>query len=54
VGCPDRRADHPGNYWLHSLAISPWGGLGVLGIWAAAVLFIGALALGLRDAKRPS
>ena len=35
---------------LRSLAISPWGGLGVLGIWAAAALVLGALALRLRDA----
>jgi len=35
---------------LRSLAISPWGGLGVLGIWAAATLALGALALRLRDA----
>ena len=35
---------------LRSLAISPWGGLGVLGIWAAAALILGALALRLRDA----
>jgi len=35
---------------LRSLAISPWGGLGVLGIWAAAALILGALALQLRDA----
>jgi ABC-2 type transport system permease protein len=35
---------------LRSLAISPWGGLGVLGIWAAASLAAGAVALRLRDA----
>ncbi|HEV2451725.1 MAG TPA: ABC transporter permease subunit [Streptosporangiaceae bacterium] len=35
---------------LRSLAISPWAGLGVLGIWAAAALVLGALALRLRDA----
>jgi len=35
---------------LRSLVISPWGGLGVLGIWAAAALILGALALRLRDA----
>ena len=35
---------------LRSLAISPWGGLGVLGIWAAAAMVLGALALRLRDA----
>jgi ABC-2 type transport system permease protein len=35
---------------LHSLAISPWGGLGALGIWAAVALVLGALALRLRDA----
>ena len=35
---------------LRSLAMSPWGGLGVLGIWAAAALVLGALALRLRDA----
>jgi len=35
---------------LRSLAISPWGGLGVLGIWAAAALLIGAITLRLRDA----
>ncbi len=32
------------------LAISPWGGLGVLGLWAAAALVLGALAFRLRDA----
>jgi ABC-2 type transport system permease protein len=35
---------------LHSLAISPWDGLGVLAIWAAAALLAGGLALRLRDA----
>ena len=35
---------------LPSLAISPWGGLGVLGIWAAAALVLGAFAFRLRDA----
>ncbi|MGH3220902.1 MAG: ABC transporter permease [Streptosporangiaceae bacterium] len=35
---------------LRTLAISPWGGLGVLGIWAAAAMVLGALALCLRDA----
>jgi ABC-2 type transport system permease protein len=35
---------------LRSLAISPWGGLGVLGIWAAAALVVGALAFRMRDA----
>ena len=35
---------------LRTLAISPWGGLGVLGLWAAAALVLGALALRLRDA----
>jgi len=35
---------------LRSLAISAWGGLGVLGLWAAAALVLGALALRLRDA----
>jgi ABC-2 type transport system permease protein len=35
---------------LHSLAISPWDGLGVLAIWAGAALLAGGLALQLRDA----
>jgi ABC-2 type transport system permease protein len=35
---------------LRTLAISPWGGLGVLGLWAAAAMLLGALALRLRDA----
>jgi ABC-2 type transport system permease protein len=35
---------------LRGLPISPWGGLGVLAIWAAAALVLGALALRLRDA----
>jgi ABC-2 type transport system permease protein len=35
---------------LHSLPISPWGGLGVLAAWAAAALLAGELALRLRDA----
>ena len=35
---------------LRGLLITPWAGLGVLGIWAAAALLAGALALRLRDA----
>ena len=35
---------------LHTLAISPWDGLGVLAIWAGAALVAGGLALRLRDA----
>jgi ABC-2 type transport system permease protein len=35
---------------LHNLPISPWGGLSVLAIWAAAALILGGLMLRLRDA----
>jgi ABC-2 type transport system permease protein len=35
---------------LHSLPLSPWAGLGVLGLWAAGALALGALVLQLRDA----
>jgi ABC-2 type transport system permease protein len=35
---------------LHSLAISPWAGLGVVAAWAAAAMLAGALSLRLRDA----
>jgi ABC-2 type transport system permease protein len=35
---------------LRGLAISPWGGLGVLAAWAAAALLAGALLLRIRDA----
>lgn len=35
---------------LHSLAITPWAGLGVLAAWAAAALLTGGLLLRLRDA----
>jgi len=35
---------------LRSLAISPWGGLGVLAAWAAAALLAGGLLLRWRDA----
>jgi ABC-2 type transport system permease protein len=35
---------------LHSLPISPWGGLGVLAAWTAAALLAGGLLLRLRDA----
>jgi ABC-2 type transport system permease protein len=35
---------------LHGLAITPWGGLGVLALWAAGGLLVGGLLLGLRDA----
>jgi ABC-2 type transport system permease protein len=35
---------------LHGLAITPWAGLGVLAVWAAAFLLIGGLVLRLRDA----
>ncbi|MEU4762344.1 ABC transporter permease [Actinosynnema sp. NPDC023794] len=33
-----------------SLPISPWAGLGVLGLWAAGALLVGGLVLRLRDA----
>jgi ABC-2 type transport system permease protein len=35
---------------LRSLAITPWGGLGVLALWAAAALLGGGLAFRFRDA----
>ena len=35
---------------LRSLPLTPWQGLGVLALWAAGALTIGALILRLRDA----
>lgn len=35
---------------VHNLALGPWAGLGVLGLWAAGGLILGATALRLRDA----
>jgi ABC-2 type transport system permease protein len=35
---------------LDDLPISPWAGLGVLGLWAAGALVVGGIALELRDA----
>ncbi|MGB6456507.1 MAG: ABC transporter permease [Streptosporangiaceae bacterium] len=35
---------------LRSLAIGPWGGLGVLALWAVGALLAGGLLLRLRDA----
>ncbi len=35
---------------LDDLPISPWAGLGVLGLWAAGALVVGALVLQFRDA----
>ena len=35
---------------LHGLPITPWGGLGVLALWAAGGLLAGGLLLRLRDA----
>jgi ABC-2 type transport system permease protein len=35
---------------LHGLPITPWGGLGVLALWAAGGLLLGWLLLRLRDA----
>jgi ABC-2 type transport system permease protein len=35
---------------LRNLAISPWGGLGVLALWAAGALLAGGLVLHRRDA----
>jgi ABC-2 type transport system permease protein len=35
---------------LHTLAISPWAGLGVLAAWAVAALVTGGLLLSYRDA----
>jgi ABC-2 type transport system permease protein len=35
---------------LSSLPLTPWEGLGVLALWAAGALVIGALILRFRDA----
>jgi ABC-2 type transport system permease protein len=35
---------------LHALPLSPWAGLGVLALWSAGTLLLGALSLSLRDA----
>jgi ABC-2 type transport system permease protein len=35
---------------VRGLAISPWGGLGVLGLWAGVALLAGGIVLRLRDA----
>jgi ABC-2 type transport system permease protein len=35
---------------LRGLPITPWGGLGVLAVWAAGALLVGGLLLRLRDA----
>ncbi|XVS66594.1 ABC transporter permease [Actinosynnema sp. CA-299493] len=35
---------------VESLPISPWAGLGVLGLWAGGALLVGGVALRLRDA----
>jgi ABC-2 type transport system permease protein len=35
---------------VEGLPISPWAGLGVLGLWAAGALLVGGLVLRLRDA----
>jgi ABC-2 type transport system permease protein len=35
---------------LHSLPIGPWGGLGVLALWAAGALLAGGAVLRIRDA----
>jgi ABC-2 type transport system permease protein len=35
---------------LRSLPLAPWAGLGVLAMWAAGALLVGALVLKLRDA----
>ncbi|TQM79770.1 ABC-2 type transport system permease protein [Saccharothrix saharensis] len=35
---------------LDALSISPWAGLGVLGLWAAGALLVGGVLLRLRDA----
>jgi ABC-2 type transport system permease protein len=35
---------------VHSLPLTPWAGLGVLGLWAAGALILGAVVLQFRDA----
>jgi ABC-2 type transport system permease protein len=35
---------------VHSLPLTPWQGLGVVALWTAGALLLGALALKLRDA----
>jgi ABC-2 type transport system permease protein len=40
----------PGREGVHSLPLTPWPGLGVVALWTAGALLLGALALGIRDA----
>ncbi len=35
---------------VHSLPLTPWQGLGVVALWTAGALLLGALALKSRDA----
>jgi ABC-2 type transport system permease protein len=35
---------------LNSLPLTPWQGLGVVALWTAGALLLGALALKFRDA----
>jgi ABC-2 type transport system permease protein len=35
---------------VHSLPLTPWQGLGVVGLWTAGALLLGALVLKIRDA----
>jgi ABC-2 type transport system permease protein len=35
---------------VNSLPLTPWQGLGVVALWTAGALLLGALALKLRDA----
>ncbi|MCE6996551.1 hypothetical protein LZG04_17335 [Saccharothrix sp. S26] len=45
AGLAVRATEHVG-----SLPISPWAGLGELGLWATGALLVGGLLLRLRDA----
>jgi ABC-2 type transport system permease protein len=35
---------------VHGLPLTPWQGLGVVGLWTVSALLLGALALQVRDA----
>ena len=50
IGPDDRRPGHPGHGGLRGLPLTPWQGLGVVALWTAGALLLGALVLSFRDA----
>jgi ABC-2 type transport system permease protein len=50
IGALPAGLDAQATIGMKALPLTPWQGLGVVALWTAGALFLGALALNFRDA----